>query len=145
MWWAFLETENPVLEAFYDLNRANTREKARAAASKIHAPGLNVVWASAKGDIAWWAAAKLPIRPAGVNPAFILDGSNGEAEKNGYYAFHYNPQEENPARGYIVSANQQPKPSSGVPVPGYYCVPDRAERLDAVLRNPENKRDTASA
>lgn len=145
MWWAFLETENPVLEAFYDLNRANTREKARAAASKIHAPGLNVVWANAKGDIAWWAAAKLPIRPAGVNPAFILDGSNGEAEKNGYYAFHYNPQEENPARGYIVSANQQPKPSSGVPVPGYYCLPDRAERLDAVLRNPENKWDTASA
>jgi penicillin amidase len=145
MWWTFLETENPVLEAFYDLNRADTREKARMAASKIHAPGLNVVWANAKGDIAWWAAAKLPIRPPGVNPTFILDGSNGEAEKTGFYAFNYNPQEENPARGYIVSANQQPKPSSGVPVPGYYCLPDRAERLDSVLRNPENKWDTASA
>ena len=145
MWWAFLETENPVLDAFYELNRANTREKARVAASKIHAPGLNVVWASATGDIAWWAAAKLPIRPPGVNPAFILDGSNGEAEKNGFYAFNYNPQEENPSRGYIVSANQQPKPNSGVPVPGYYSAPDRAERLDSVLRNPENKWDIANA
>ena len=145
MWWTFLETENPVLEAFYELNRADTREKARTAASKIHAPGLNVVWANAKGDIAWWAAAKLPIRPPGVNPTFILDGSNGEAEKPGFYAFNFNPQEENPARGYIVSANHQPKPSSGVPVPGYYCLPDRAERLDTVLRDPENKWDTASA
>jgi penicillin amidase len=27
-----------------------------------------------------------------------------------------------------VSANQQPKPSSGLPVPGYYNLPDRAER-----------------
>jgi len=145
MWWAFLETENPILQAFYDLNRANTREKARNAASNIHAPGLNVVWANAQGDIGWWAAAKLPIRPAGVNPTFILDGSNGEAEKTGFYAFHFNPQEENPPRGYIVSANHQPKPSSGVPVPGYYCLADRAERLDSVLRNPERKWDTAGA
>lgn len=41
MWWAFLETENPVLDAFYQLNRADTLAKARAAASKIHSPGLN--------------------------------------------------------------------------------------------------------
>lgn len=27
MWWAFLETENPVLEAFYELNRADTLPK----------------------------------------------------------------------------------------------------------------------
>ncbi|MFZ3126679.1 MAG: penicillin acylase family protein [Rhodoferax sp.] len=145
MWWAFLETDNPVLEAFYDLNRANTLEKARHAAEKIHSPGLNVVWASASGDIGWWAAAKLPIRPEGVNPTFILDGSNGEAEKTGFYNFNFNPQEENPARGYIVSANHQPQPVSGVPVPGYYNLADRAQRLDSVLRDPKNKWNTAAA
>lgn len=145
MWWAFLETENPVLEAFYELNRADTRDKARAAASKIHSPGLNVVWANAAGDIAWWAAAKLPIRPEGVNPTFILDASKGEAEKLGFYNFAFNPQEENPPRGYIVSANHQPKPSSGVPVAGYYNLADRAQRLDSVLRNPKHKWDTAGA
>lgn len=145
MWWAFLETENPVMDAFYELNRADSREKARGAAEKIHAPGLNIVWANTAGDIGWWAAAKLPIRPAGVNPSFILDGSTGEADKNGFYNFSFNPQEENPARGYIVSANHQPKPSSGVPVPGYYCIPDRAQRLDSALRDPEKKWDTAAA
>lgn len=143
MWWAFLETENPVLQAFYELNRADTRDKARSAASKIHAPGLNVVWANAAGDIAWWAAAKLPIRPEGVNPAFILNASKGEADKLGFYNFAFNPQEENPLRGYIVSANHQPKPSSGVPVPGYYNLADRAQRLDSTLRNPKRRWDTA--
>ena len=145
MWWAFLETENPILEAFYDLNRADTREKARAASEKIHSPGLNVMWANAAGDIGWWAAAKLPIRPPGVNPTFILDGSTGEAEKSGFYRFNFNPQEENPARGYIVSANHQPQPASGVPVPGYYNLPDRVQRLDSALRDPDRKWDTAAA
>ncbi|MBU3898735.1 MAG: penicillin acylase family protein [Gammaproteobacteria bacterium] len=135
MWWAFLETENPILDAFYDLNRANTLEKARIAASQIHAPGLNVVWASASGDIGWWAAAKLPIRPEGVNPSFILDGTSAAADKLGFYRFSDNPQEENPPRGYIVSANHQPKPKSGVPVAGYYNLADRAQRLDERLRD----------
>lgn len=145
MWWAFLETENPVLQAFYELNRANTRDKARVAAQKIHSPGLNIVWASASGDIAWWAAAKLPIRPPGVNPTFLLDGSTAEADKLGFYNFSFNPQEENPPRGYIVSANHQPQPASGVPVPGYYCLADRAQRLDSVLRDPERKWDVAAS
>ncbi|ABD69279.1 Penicillin amidase [Rhodoferax ferrireducens T118] len=145
MWWAFLETENPILDAFYELNRANTLEKARNAASKIHAPGLNVVWASASGDIGWWAAAKLPIRPDGVNPSFILDGSTAAADKLGFYRFSDNPHEENPQRGYIVSANHQPKPSSGVPVAGYYNLADRAQRLDDHLRNDKVRWDSKTA
>ncbi len=135
MWWTFLETDNPVMQAFYDLNRANTLPKAREAASLIHAPGLNVVWANAAGDIGWWAAAKLPVRPLNVNPAFILDGSTPEADKLGFYRFSDNPQEENPQRGYIVSANHQPINHSGIPVPGYYNPYDRAQALEDRLGN----------
>jgi penicillin amidase len=130
MWWAFLETENPILQAFYELNRADTLSKAREAASKIHAPGLNIVWANADGDIGWWAAAQLPVRPLNVNPAFILDGGSSEADKNGFYRFSDNPHEENPPRGYILSANQQPKSTSGVPIPGYYNLYDRAQAIE---------------
>ncbi|MCX7079377.1 MAG: penicillin acylase family protein, partial [Pseudomonas sp.] len=114
MWWAFLETENPILEGFYQLNRADTLAKARNAAAKVQAPGLNLVWANAKGDIGWWAAALLPKRPTGVNPSFILDGSTSQADKDGFYPFSANPQEENPARGYIVSANFQPLSPTGM-------------------------------
>lgn len=143
MWWAFLETENPALEAFYELNRADTLSKARAASSKLGAPGLNIMWASASGDIAWWAAALLPVRPAGVNPNFILDGSSRESDKLGFYPFSDNPHEENPGRGYIMTANQQPTPGSGIPVPGYYNPWDRAEELDKNLRVPGVKWDMA--
>jgi penicillin amidase len=135
LWWTYLETENPVMDAFHELNRADTLAKARSAASKIHAPGLNVVWANAAGDIGWWAAAKLVQRPLNVNPSFILDGGTAQADKPGFYRFADNPQEENPARGYIMSANHQPVPRSGVPVPGYYNLYDRARRLDQLLRS----------
>jgi len=145
MWWTFLETDNPVLDAFYELNRADTLDKARTAASKISAPGLNVVWANTKGDIAWWAAAKLVKRPATINPSFILDGSTADADKLGFYDFSDNPHEENPARGYIVSANFQPVSPSGVPIPGYYNLSDRGQRLDYLLSQPGMKWDTKNS
>ncbi|QXI00289.1 penicillin acylase family protein [Pseudomonas monsensis] len=139
MWWAFLETPNPILEGFYQLNRADTLAKARAAAAKVQAPGLNLVYANAKGDIAWWASALLPKRPAGVKPGFILDGSSGQADKDGYYPFSANPQEENPARGYIVSANFQPLSPTGMEIPGYYNLADRGQQLNRQLSDKSVK------
>ncbi|MBS4087993.1 penicillin acylase family protein [Pseudomonas rustica] len=139
MWWAFLETPNPILEGFYQLNRADTLAKARAAAAKVQAPGLNLVYANAKGDIAWWASALLPKRPAGVRPEFILDGSSNQADKDGYYPFSANPQEENPARGYIVSANFQPLSPTGMEIPGYYNLADRGQQLNRQLSDKNIK------
>ncbi len=141
MWWAFLESQNPILEGFYQLNRADTLAKARGAAAKIQAPGLNVVWANAKGDIGWWAAAQLPKRPAGARPWFILDGSTAEADKDGFYPFSANPQEENPARGYIVSANFQPVSPTGMEIPGYYNLADRGQQLNRQLSDKAVKWD----
>ncbi len=145
MWWTFLETENPVLDASYEFNRADTLVKMRTASSKLHAPGLNIVWANASGDIGWWAAAKLPIRPAQVNPSFILDGSLPESDKLGFTDFRDNPHEENPARGYIISANHEPKAGSGLPVAGYYNLADRAQRLDALLRDSKQRWDSQAS
>ena len=141
MWWAFLETPNPILNGFYDLNHAVDVKSAAKAVEQIQAPGLNILWASASGDIAWWAAALIPKRPAGVNPAFILNGSTNQADKLGFYPFSDNPQEVNPKRGYIMSANHQPVPASGIQIPGYYNLPDRAQRLTKLLSDPAIKWD----
>ncbi|SDY67436.1 penicillin acylase family protein [Pseudomonas sp. NFIX28] len=141
MWWAFLETPNPILDGFYQLNRADTLAKARSAAAKVQAPGLNIVWANAKGDIGWWAAALLPKRPIGAKGAFILDGSTSLADKDGFYPFSANPQEENPARGYIVSANFQPVSPTGMEIPGYYNLADRGQQLDRQLGDKSVKWD----
>ncbi|WP_433784413.1 penicillin acylase family protein [Pseudomonas frederiksbergensis] len=144
MWWAFLETPNPILDGFYQLNRADTLAKARAAAAKVQAPGLNIVYANAKGDIGWWASALLPKRPAGVKPGFILDGSTPQADKEGFYPFSANPQEENPARGYIVSANFQPVSPTGVEIPGYYNLADRGQQLNRQLSDKNVKWDNVA-
>lgn len=136
MWWTFLVTENPILDAFYELNRADTLTKARQASSKIHAPGLNVVWANAQGDIAWWAAAKMPIRDQSAQPSFILDSQSAASRKYGFYPFSDNPQEENPERGYIVSANFLPASPNNVPLPGYYNIADRGAQLAWQLSQP---------
>ena len=141
MWWGFLESQNPILEGFYQLNRADTLAKARSAAAKVHAPGLNIVWANARGDIGWWAAAQLPKRAAGVKPWFILDGSSSDADKDGFYPFSANPQEENPARGYIVSANFQPVSPTGSEIAGYYNLADRGQQLNRQLGDKSVKWD----
>lgn len=133
LWWSYLEAPNPIVDAFYKLNRADTLQKARRAVSGIHAPGLNVLYANVHGDIAWWAAAALPRRPESADPAFILDGASGAADKEGYYPFSENPQETNPLRGYILSANSQPPSPNGRAIPGYYNLPDRGQRLDSLL------------
>ena len=128
--WVFLEADNPILDAFYHLNRADRLDKARAAAAGIHAPGLNLVWAAASGDIAWWAAGQLLERPAGADPRFILDGASPAAAAPRPLPFAANPQEENPPRGYVLSANQAP---ANAAVPGYYNLADRHRRLQERL------------
>ncbi|MCQ4348873.1 penicillin acylase family protein [Pseudomonas stutzeri] len=124
--WVFLEAHNPLLGAFHRLNRAASLAEARAAAAGIAAPGLNIVWASASGDIAWWAAGRLLERPPGAHPAFILDGGSAEAAAPRLLPFAANPREENPPRGYVLSANQAPE---GAAVPGYYNPDERYRRL----------------
>ena len=133
LWWSYLDAPNPIVDAFYRLNRADTLDKARSAVAGIQAPGLNVLYANAHGDIAWWAAAALPRRPERIDPAFILEGAGNQADKAGYYPFSENPHEENPARGYILSANSQPPSPSGRVIPGYYNLPDRGQRLNLLL------------
>jgi len=137
LWWAFLNTENQMMEAFYQLPKATSLEKAKDAASKIHAPGLNVMFANQAGDIGWWASAKLPVRPKHVNSKFILDGASGKDDILGYYDFSYNPQQVNPESGILYSANNQPADMGNGFVPGYYSPTDRASRIMELLSEKE--------
>ena len=140
--WVYLEAANPILDAFHRLNRADSLAKAREAAAGIEAPGLNIVWASARGDIAWWAAGRLLARPAGANPAFVLDGASAAADAPVPLPFDANPREENPPRGYVLSANQAP---AGAVVPGYYNPADRYLRLRERLDAPARRWDVDSS
>jgi penicillin amidase len=131
--WLLLQVENNAVQAAYQLNRASTFSEARDAVSKFSAPGLNVMYADTDGNIAWWAAAKLPVRPAHVQSKLFLDGASGNDEYQGYYDFAQNPHAINPPWGFVYSANNQPDSVNGILYPGYYYPKSRASRIYELL------------
>jgi penicillin amidase len=133
--WVYHDLPSKSLEVFYGFCQAKNASDAREVAKLLTAPGLNFMWADTQGNIAWWAAGKLPIRPLHVNPNLILDGSTGLDEWQGYESFDYNPQILNPEKGYLATANNQPKDMGNGLVPGYYVPSNRADRIEELLDN----------
>ncbi|MCX6291161.1 MAG: penicillin acylase family protein [Bacteroidetes bacterium] len=131
--WTFLKFPCNLFQVTYQLDHSKNIDDVRTAASQISAPGLNIVYGDAEGNIAWWTAAKLVKRPPHVNPGLLLDGSSGNDEWMGWYDFKDNPQSENPPEGFVYSANNQPDTTAGILYPGYYVPEDRAVRITQVL------------
>ncbi len=127
--WMLNSITNYSLQAAYQLNHAGSFADASAAAALFSSPGLNVMYGDAAGNIAWWAVAKLPIRPSHVHSKLFLDGSSGNDEYLGFYDFSKNPQAINPPWGFVYSANNQPDSVDGVLYPGYYYPRSRSGRI----------------
>jgi penicillin amidase len=90
------------MEVFYNLSHAGNINEAAKAVEPLTSPGLNFMWADTAGNIGWWAAGKLPVRPPHVNPAIILEGSTGNDDPLGWLDFKDNPQIINPTRGVYI-------------------------------------------
>lgn len=131
--WQLLMVENQAVQAAYQLNHATTFKQAQEAVSLFSSPGLNVMYGDTEGNIAWWAVAKLPIRPHHVQSKFFLDGATGQDEYLGYYDFSKNPHAVNPPWGFVYSANNQPDTVDGILYPGYYYPKSRAGRIFELL------------
>lgn len=140
LWWLLNHETNYALQAAYQLNHSQNFADVEKAAALFSAPGLNLMYADAHGNIAWWAVAKLPIRPSHVVSKFFLDGASGTDEYQGFYDFSKNPHAVNPPWGYVYSANNQPDTVDGVLYPGYYYPRSRAGRIEELLQ--ENKKWT---
>ena len=132
MWWVYTKLENKLLESLYRLSHGRNIEEFRNALPLLHAPGLNVMYGDADGNIAWWATAKLYQMPDSLHRKFILDGSNGSVPVR-YLEFEENPYAVNPPWGYVYSANNQPDSIAGMVYPGYYLSENRAKRIVQLL------------
>ena len=140
LWWGYLQAEDIAPETFYYLGLARTYEEFLAAASRLAAPGLNLSYADAVGNIGWCAAGRLPIRPAHVTGKTVLDGASGADEMLGFVEFKDNPQLYNPPSGVIVTANNQSTVKSVGKIPaleGYWQPSDRAARIEYLLAQQE--------
>jgi len=138
VWWTYTKFPCNLLSVMYDLSHAPTMKHFEGAVSRIVGPGVNVLYGDDQGNIAWWAAAKLMNRPAGVLPALLLDGSSGKEDPLGYLDFSANPKSVNPPSGMVYSANSQPEAMAGQELyPGYYTPDDRLRRIIALLGRKE--------
>ncbi|MEB8328934.1 penicillin acylase family protein [Flavobacteriaceae bacterium KMM 6897] len=143
MSWIYTQEKNSVLEALHGLSHAKNLQDFQAALPNIHAPGLNIMYGDALGNVAWWATAKLYQLPASTNTKFILDGTDGQQEILRYLDFKENPQAVNPPWHYVYSANNQPDSISGMLYPGYYLPENRAKSIVQLL-GPKNDWDMAA-
>ncbi|MER3319125.1 MAG: penicillin acylase family protein [Allomuricauda sp.] len=133
MSWIYTKPKNMVMHALYGISHAANINEFKSALPDIHAPGLNVMYGDAKGNVAWWATAKLYQMPDSVSTKFVLDGASGEEEPLRYLDFSENPMAENPPWNYVYSANNQPDSIAGMLYPGYYLPENRAKRIVQLL------------
>ena len=143
--WIYTKLDNQLLELSHQMSHASSLKEFKNAASKLHAPGLNMMYGDAKNNIAWFAAGKLYKYREGVNTKLILDGASGNDEILEYFDFEENPQAINPSINYVYSANNQPDSIKGGLYPGYYLPEDRAKRIVSLLKdkNDFTKEDVA--
>jgi penicillin G amidase len=99
-------------EADTDLNfilamiRSRNVTEAKAALRNLTATGQNFVVADVQGNIGWFPYSRVPVRPwAQQFPPFLPLPGTGEAEWQGYIPYDELPQSENPAGGYLATAN----------------------------------------
>ncbi len=79
---------------------------------------FNVLYADARGDIAYWHVGKIPIRAAGDNPWLPHDGT-GAAEWQGFIPWEQMPHALNPEQGWLASWNNKPAPGWENSTPGF--------------------------
>jgi penicillin amidase len=138
MSWIYTQQPIRILDAVYGLSHAKNKDDFRKATQLVAAPGLNVMYGDAKGNVAWWATGTLYKHNKGVNSFFILDGASGKDDISEYLDFSKNPSAENPKWGYVYSANNQPEAIDGYLYPGYYLPEDRAKRISGLMDAKSN-------
>ncbi|TLP79803.1 penicillin acylase family protein [Maribacter sp. ACAM166] len=144
MSWIYTQMDNRVIDALFGLSHANNLNEFKASLPKIHAPGLNVMYGDAKGNVAWFATAQLYNIPDSIHTKFIYEVGEGLPVEKELLDFNQNPQAINPPSHYVYSANNQPDSIAGMLYPGYYLPENRAKRIVALLE-PKNDWDSASA
>jgi penicillin G amidase len=89
---------------FFDVDSAQNWEDFRKAFSQLDAPGQNVVYADADGNIGYQTTGRVPIRASG-DGSLPVSGADDAHEWTGYVPFDKLPSIYNPSSGVIATAN----------------------------------------
>jgi len=101
---AWLEPGGSPYLASLRMDQAKTWEEFKEACNYSNIPGENMIWADRKGNIGWQAVGIAPIRN-GFSGMVPIPG-DGSHEWDGYLPIIEKPNEFNPEKGFIATANQ---------------------------------------
>jgi len=136
--WSIYHLEQTAVEALYRLNQAHDLNSFQEALPLVDIVGLNVMYADAEDNIAWWACGKIPLRDS-LSQAFTFLNSNNSSDKIiGFQDFQNNPFVINPPSGYIVTANNNPVLSGSHYERGNYLPSDRFYRITELLEKKDD-------
>jgi len=104
------------------------------ALDEFRVPAQNVVWADAKGGIGWRATGLVPVRRPGTDGSVPYDGSDVSNDWRGFVPQSEMPRVENPAEGFLVTANQRVAGTSWPhALSSDWPSPARARRIASLL------------
>ncbi len=105
---AWLEPGGAPYLASLRMDQAKDWEEFRAACNYSNIPGENMIWADTLGNIGWQAVGIAPIRRnfSGMVPV----PGDGRYEWDGYLPIIEKPNQFNPTKGFIATANQNVTP-----------------------------------
>ncbi len=108
--WKAHDPSNELL-IFNKLNHAKNYADYTEAASYLHTPGQNVVFACKNGDIALRTQGEFPAKWKGQGD-YIMPGTDSGYMWQGMIPMDETPFQYNPERGFVSSANQRPVDST---------------------------------
>ncbi len=103
--WTALDENDSTAEAIEGVNRATSWSEFLEAVRRFHAPAQNFLYADADGHIGYTASGAIPIRPR-ADGLLPVSGA-GADDWTGYASFEALPRVLDPARGYLVTANNR--------------------------------------
>jgi penicillin G amidase len=131
--WPALHDEQTI-GSFLRINEARDWGEFTAALQHHAAPALGFVYADVAGNIGFYAAGDLPLRPSGADGSVPAEGWTGAQEWKGLIPFDEKPHVLNPAEHFIVSANHRPVgPRYPYALGQDWAPPYRAARIAELL------------
>lgn len=123
-------------ESLLEAQKARDVDEWLRAMESFRTPAQNGVVADRQGTIAIRSTGAFPIRPGDGRGDRMRDGTGSQSDWLGFWPLTRYPYARNPAQGYLVSANQEPKDPRADP--GYlgsnWPSPWRAMRIHELLR-----------
>ncbi|MFC5217761.1 penicillin acylase family protein [Streptomyces coerulescens] len=94
------------MDAVFAMDKAKNWTDFRAAATQFDVPSQNLIYADTENHIGYTLPGKIPTRASGYDGSVPVPGWDPRSRWTGYIDDDELPYEYDPARGYIVTANQ---------------------------------------